>query len=160
MPDHPSTGSDHLTDHLASRIHIAFLGTPRGLTSTQKELVRRITRSFTARPEDIILHHGASKGADQEMHELACARGWKICIHPGNPLHTLPGMKPEAYSMATTPNVIRILPPQANMKRNLSLLDHADLLLAAPDFGGNIRASSVWATIRHAKSQYKMLRIL
>jgi hypothetical protein len=167
-------------------IHIGFTGTRKGMSPVQMRLLARTLdtlgsddnrnpSSLRRLSSEITVHHGACRGSDEQFHEYALRRGYKICIHPteerfiqarartpDNP-RGLNLMDPVSYRMSDpkNSNIIRILSPFPPMIRNDHILEHSDMLIAAPDFGTENRArSGSWATIRHAKKRQMMIRVL
>ncbi len=123
---------------------VGFIGTPRGLTRSQKDALARLLSAMRI----VQFHHGQSAGADAAAHEIASALGICIVLHPS----TSPGREPVKMQ-----HVIRTEEPCAAMERNRRIVHAADLLIAAPPtLEEQVRKSNgtweLWATIRYARS--------
>ena len=119
---------------------ISFTGSQHGMTVAQQEQLY----SFLSVFDSTEVHHGDCWGAD-ELFNRACLQldRFYISAHPGVDKN---GLSPKrAYC-----TVHNILPEQPYLKRNRTMVDLANVLIAAPMSMVEQRRSGTWSTIRYA----------
>lgn len=131
---------------------IGFTGTRLGMKDPQAEAFDNLViKLFYESGKIREFHHGDCIGADKEARDLvsSLAGVWIHC-HPCNL------EKFRAYTKYD--RCYEVLPP---IKRNKSIVDATDILIACP--GGTTelhRGSGTWSTIRYARSQHKKIYIV
>lgn len=125
--------------------YLGFTGTRAGLTPHQQKELDMI---FSSQPDSALLH-GDCVGADAEAHAIALKHGRSIFIHPGPD-------KQRAFCKGA----VRVSEPQPYLKRNHTIVDQCDELIACPRTHKEELRSGTWATIRYAHKSGKLLNII
>jgi hypothetical protein len=131
-------------------IHIGFTGTRRGLTDSQRIIMRRI---LVIMP-DFIAHHGAAPGADQAFDAMcvnltACT---SIVMHPST--HRL-----DEYPSAVLGPLRVRRPARPPLDRNEDIVGEAQIVIACPARATPYR-SGTWSAIRDAMELERPLAII
>ena len=120
-------------------MQIGFTGTRRGMTEHQLSAINSLLSVLCADGGHV--HHGDCWGADTEFHELAREMGLRVEIHPpSNP-------KNRSYCDADI-----LWPEYDYLVRNRHIVNHTDVLIAAPGEDHEVRRSGTWSTYRYARS--------
>lgn len=108
------------------------------MTPEQLETVREVMMKWVHNGR---LFHGACHGADRQAHTL-----WSSAreMFPSNE-----SQHRWAHSASGPKDAIHIIDPNP-LRRNRTMVDFGDLVLAAPSGGETLR-SGTWATIRYAR---------
>lgn len=132
---------------------VGFTGTQIGMSSRQKEHLRRFLTTFCNE-----FHHGDCIGADQEAHEIALEVGIPlIVIHP--PIHRLKrAMCHTKYPHGQTH--VTVLPERDYLDRNHDIVDNTLGLVAGPKSDQEELRSGTWATVRYARKLGRYLYVL
>jgi hypothetical protein len=135
---------------------LGFTGTRLGMDPDQKEAVYKLLDDLVEHcatvNEDFEVHHGDCIGADEELHYMAVGFGryvTRIVKHP--PKDT----KLRAYCQGGVE-----LPPQPYDERNLSIVNAADKIIAAPPTKEPQVRGGTWQTIRFAQTKGNLWRIV
>lgn len=96
-----------------------------------------------------VFHHGDCLGADAQAHGVARELGFWIVVHP-----------PEEPRGRAFCDGDVILPEKPFLVRNRDIVDASHLVLAAPKTAEEVLRSGTWATIRYARNEEKVLRVL
>lgn len=130
---------------------IGFTGTRAGMTEEQKKVFRDMLILASVFTEaSVRLHHGGCVGADEDAHHIAKEMGAKIVVHaPINKMGVFD------YSDAD-----EIRDSKEYLERNHDIVDESMFLAAAPKTKEEVLRSGTWATIRYARKQNKMIRML
>lgn len=122
--------------------HIGFTGTQIGMTWGQKITVRTVLEALRETGGFLqsvpIFHHGDCVGADAEAHELACAIGYQIEIHP-----------PAIAEKRAFLSGLRVHMPLPYLARNRIIVESSQAMVATPKGQEELR-SGTWSTIRYA----------
>lgn len=134
-------------------MRIGFTGTRHGMSSYQKDLLY-ITLNYMEGPLEVF-HHGDCVGADDEANVIARRLGIRTEAWPPADARL------RAYSESDF-----IHPPYPYLTRNRLIVQHCDLLIAAPNFNlhngdaiPHIRSGTLY-TIRHALEKGVLVTIL
>jgi hypothetical protein len=134
---------------------IGFTGTRNGLTRPQwKALLELLTKIDNHDPIEEA-YHGAAVGADAEF---VMAMMWMV-IDKTSQIEAYP------CNLAGYRDVMAIHhshlkhPEKDPLERNKDIVNRCDLLIACP-FGDEIQRSGTWSTVRYARTQGKMIRIV
>jgi hypothetical protein len=123
---------------------IGFTGSKYGMTPHQCQELK----SILSNPDVSEFHHGLCKGADEQAHEIALARGLFIIGHP--PILRAQRAKCKCNEMRLARQYIA---------RNRDIVDETDLLIVAPHKPEYLR-SGTWSTKRYAERIGKKFHIL
>jgi hypothetical protein len=88
-------------------------------------------------------HHGDCIGADAEAHDIASELLWFTVSHPPD------NNKARAHKKCDYERE-----PKPYLERNRDIVDHCDLMIAAPDGLEEQLRSGTWATTRYAKKTH------
>lgn len=121
-------------------MELGFTGTQRGMTERQAIAVASLLDVLT--PDGGHVHHGDCIGADAEFHALAVERGLRVEIHP--PLNE----SKRAFCKGDI-----LWPPYHYLTRNQHIVDHSEVLIAAPWEEQEQRRSGTWSTVRRARAK-------
>lgn len=126
---------------------MGFTGTQRGMTAKQLREFREMLHYGMP----VEFHHGDCIGADEEAHNSVMIHSWPctIYIHPP----CIPSKR--AFCQGAV-----ILEPRPYLERNHSIVDHCDVLVAAPKESTEQLRSGTWATVRYARKVGKHVRII
>lgn len=128
-------------------INIGFTGTRSGMSDSQKSDLREVFKSY--RGDFICFHHGDCIGSDAQAHDIALEYKATIIIHP-----PLDG----TYRAFCIGEEVRAA--EDYLKRNHSIVNETELLVAAPKTIQEELRSGTWATIRYAIKCGKDVRLL
>lgn len=124
---------------------IGFTGTQIGTTEPQRRTLWSLLKKL--HPEQF--HHGDCIGADHEAHRLARMLRLYVVLHP-----------PEDPKKRAFCDYDECREPKPYLPRNHDIVEESDLLLACPRGFTEERRSGTWATIRHATSHQRPIRII
>lgn len=130
-----------------TKMKIGFTGTRQGLTDAQIIFLSNILSSIPVIHE---FHHGDCVGADQTVHKLISQFGnpWIVGHPPIDP-------KFRAFTRCHETRE-----PLPYLKRNHNIVDDTQRLLACPRGMNEVIRSGTWATIRYARKQNKLIKII
>lgn len=97
-----------------------------------------------------VLHHGDCVGSDNQVATAFSQKDTYIIAHPGSSL---------TYRAQCIFNDL-VLPWTDNLIRNRLIVNKSDILLAFPGTEQEIPQSGTWHTIRYAKKQNLLIRIV
>lgn len=147
-------------------MNIGFTGTRNGMTKDQLErfgiLIHESLGDYAK--DGLTLYHGMCKGADEQAHyNFMLCLNWGAIGFPSN----IPDTQMNRYSIDLSwmgPNswdgFIKIHTPQDPLERNKLIVEHCDVLIAAPKSRQEERRSGTWATIRYARKLKKPIYII
>lgn len=98
-------------------------------------------------------HHGCAPGSDFQAAIIAREWGLVVIGHPGK------SKRGGVLSNLTAANHLT-LPPQEYLKRNHTIVDRGNMLVAAPRNGMEEQRSGTWATIRYARKLKRPIYIV
>jgi hypothetical protein len=140
---------------------IGFTGTRNGLTRPQWKALLELLNKINNHDHIEEAHHGAAIGADAEFvmalmwlslqADSVEGEGVKIHAHP--------------CDLANYQDMISLYHSHVKydgrdpLERNKDIVNRCDLLIACP-FGDEIQRSGTWSTVRYARTQGKMIRII
>ena len=116
---------------------VGFTGSRYGMTSEQEVSVRLLLEEL--QPEG--LHHGDCVGADREAHLIAMEMGIPIYLHP--PSNT----SLRAYCQGARYTFMH----ESYSKRDLSIVENSDTLIATPKSWLELKLGGTWQTVRFAR---------
>lgn len=116
---------------------VGFTGSRHGMTSEQEVSVRLLLEEL--QPEGI--HHGDCLGADREAHLIAQDLKIPIYVHP--PSNT----SLRAYCQGARYTFMH----ESYGKRNLSIVENSDVLIATPKSWMELKIGGTWQTVRFAR---------
>ena len=125
---------------------VGFTGTQRGVTPAQ---FRRLCEALGAWPRGEF-HHGDCVGADASAHDIACALGYRVVIHPPT------NDSKRAYCAGAAV----VLPPRGYLLRNGDIVDASEVMVATPGELSEQLRSGTWATIRRARRAERPMIII
>jgi hypothetical protein len=124
---------------MEKREHVGITATRKGLTQTQKTILRGSLKDMQDWEGAHVFHHGDCLGGDVDGAEIARELGYKIVAHPPeNP-------KLRAYDKAD-----EVREPLSYLARNRNIVDETGTLFACPD-GPERPHSGTWLTVRYAR---------
>lgn len=132
-----------------SQRNVGFTGTRHGMSRKQKATVRELLSRLCRDQKVIWFRHGDCIGADAQAHEIARMLGYQVLIHPPDN-DALRAFCDDAFS---------VLPARPYLDRNLRIVQHSHILLAAPS-GEEVQRSGTWETIRIARKIKVPIRII
>jgi len=132
--------------------HIGFTGTQLGMTSRQKEQVKKNLDIFQIdhKFNDVYCHHGDCIGADKEFHDMVLDCLFDVVVHP-------PNIKDKR---AFCDDYRFMFPEKSYLERNHDIVDNSDVLIATPKQIVEQIRSGTWATIRYARKLNKPIMII
>lgn len=141
-------------------LHVGFTGTRQGMTRKQadecKDLLSRIRRDTDlnqwAGTYRAFFHHGDCIGADAEAH---CIASELVFPHYGIIIHPPTNQK----MMANCKGAER-MKPKPYLERNHDIVDASTILIATPETEEEVLRSGTWATVRYARRQNMVVKIL
>ena len=136
-------------------LNIGFTGTRQGMSNPQFDEVLRIVemlkktapRTGLYQIADISAFHGDAVGADSQFDSICTSFGIVRFIYPSN----IEGQRAHCEDRGA-----RIAaPPAPPLERNVVIVQHSHIMIAAPHIGdehfaGDVR-SGTWSTIRKAR---------
>lgn len=126
--------------------HIGFTGTRFGMTSGQKVRTSQIVDMH----DDVVVHHGCCRGADEEFSLIANERCCTIIGHPGPP------------SEWTSELALRLShevhQPETYMKRNRAIVEASSVVIATPFQDAPQLSGGTWRTIIMALDGFRIGR--
>lgn len=148
-------------------LKIGFTGTQRGMTGQQTLAIRQCLEEIVKHHPRVELHHGDCIGSDAQMHEIF--RGflvlsqdkegndiadpdWRIVIHPPD-IDTKRAFCKVGLSISSHE-------PRPYLVRNHDIVDQSEILYATPQSYEERIRSGTWATIRYARKQRRVVRII
>lgn len=146
-------------------MNIGFTGTRQGMTDDQLErfsiLIHESLGDYAK--DGLILYHGMCKGADEQAHNNFClCLNWAAIGFPSTVPNTT--MERKIILDEGTPNAwdgfARVYEPQDPLERNKLIVEHCDVLIAAPKLRQEERRSGTWSTIRYARKLKKPVYII
>jgi len=120
---------------------LGFTGTRQGMTAQQKKTCAALIEQYD--PYKVI--HGMAIGADREFHDLATDSLSLIARIVGYPSNIPSQTSPCHDGCDYTED------PKPPLDRNRDIVDHCDILIAAPAEATEQRRGGTWYTIRYAK---------
>ena len=126
---------------------IAFTGTQQGMSANQLDELRALLRGHKPK----IAIHGDCIGGDAQFHDVVreeCPDAL-VWIFPSNI---------DAKSAHKIGDLIELQSPP--LRRNHSMVDECDLLVAGPKTLEEVLRSGTWATIRYARKTHKKVTML
>lgn len=127
-------------------IKMGFTGTRNGMTDKQKKELKKLIMGKDVRE----FHHGMCIGSDEQAHSVVFSQKPKVKI-VGHP--------PKATSTMAALPCSKVLAADTYSKRNKSIVDSADYLIATPD-AKERAGSGTWKTIRYARKKGKRIYII
>lgn len=127
---------------------VGFTGTQMGLQPHQLLGVEMALYNFYTWGINVFLH-GDCIGADAEATALAAKIGYKIHAFPSNIEYK------RAFTIADV-----IEEPDEPLARNHKIVDHCNILIAAPFQRIEVMNSGTWSTIRYARKLDKRIEIV
>lgn len=128
-------------------MELGFTGTRGALTQAQAETLCKALWYY--RKYCAVMHNGDCIGADAYAADYWTRCGGKIWLHPP----TARGKR--AFIACAVQSK-----PLPYLQRNMQIVLHADVVLAAPKENSEITHSGTWATIRYARAAGKQLSII
>jgi len=127
-------------------LKLGFTGTRHGMTDKQEKELEKLVKAkdFTE------FHHGMCIGSDEQAHTLVSS------IYPNS---IIVGHPPKAVSTMATLPCKKILDADSYLRRNKSIVDSSDYLIATPD-AKERAGSGTWKTIRYARKKGKRIYII
>lgn len=126
--------------------NIGITATRDGLTGPQLLTIRRRLLPFTIQGAEVdTLHQGCCVGGDEQITILASALGFHVCAHP--PVDQRYYFSQLAWELSEKRQL-----PLSFLDRNKVIVDHSDILIAAPKTKSDFGRSGTWSTIRYALS--------
>jgi len=119
--------------------NICFTGTRKGLSKQQLELLQQLLSNME---NPITFRHGDCVGADEQAHKIAVKTRSEIIIHPPTD---------EKYRAFCKSKLV--LNPDEYLRRNHTMVDRSQILIAAPDSNKEKKRSGTWATVRYARKK-------
>ena len=127
-------------------LKLGFIGTRHGMTLRQEEELTRLVEAKKVKE----FHHGMCVGSDEQAHTIVVSQKPKIKI-VGHP--------PTAVKSVATVACGEIMDPDSFSRRNKSIVDCTDYLVATPD-AKERAGSGTWKTVRYARKQGKRIYII
>lgn len=125
---------------------LGVTATRDGLTSTQKAWLELLIRKHRV----TCLVHGDCIGGDADCHDIARKLGLRVEIRP-----------PDNPKQRAFKNGDVVFSPKPYLERNHDIVDSVDAMLGFPaQVEEQWRGSGTWATIRYAKKQGKLRKIV
>lgn len=133
-------------------VKIAFTGTRRRLSATQREKVIEVLKYFSGQCLEV--HHGDCVGADAEFDDIVVSLRtpeWPIVrvIHP-----------PTDLSRRALCGGEHILPERDYLKRHHDMVNVCSILIGCPFDHQEIIRSRTWATIRYARMLHRVVIVI
>ena len=122
---------------------VGFTGSRKGINQLQADKIKDFLKEHYV----IHAHHGDCIGADELFHQIASSIVKDISIHP-----------PDKKGLRSFCKVLGqgiLLEEKPFIKRNHTIVDVCDVLIACPDSSKEKVRSGTWATIRYARKQNK-----
>lgn len=130
----------------------SFTATRQGMTEAQKDKLQ-FELQYT---HPVLFIHGGCVGGDNEADMIAVALHLYRAIYPSNLQDRLPlltFLARDEYRLY----IHEAAPP---LKRNHTIVDRGDILIACPHGKTEVLRSGTWATIRYARKQHKPITII
>lgn len=132
---------------------LAFTGTRQGMTVKQMDVVK----NFLIRHLPSKVLHGDCYGADIEFHKIVYDYRTFLGISRTEPVIEI---HPSNLSSRANNDGDIILPPDDPIKRDRTMVDRCDKLLATPKSFNEELRSGTWTTIRYARKLGKIIYIV
>ena len=128
---------------------VGFTGTRKGMTNSQKLVVRTFFSDNDVEEGD----HGDCIGGDEDFHEICQHYGVPVVLHPPD----------DPRLRAYCQGAVRVEPERPYLVRNRIIVDKSGILLAAPkemDEPPPARGQGTWSTVRYARRSGAAFRIV
>ena len=134
---------------------IGFTGTREGMTRLQRAFVIRAVGMCHVNE----VHHGGCVGADEDFHRLSLVLNIPVHVHFGcNSQGKTPSKMEETTNVKG--KTIKVYEPRPYLKRDKTIVDNVEMLIATPKGHKEELRSGTWATIRYAKKKNKKILIV
>jgi hypothetical protein len=130
-------------------MRLGFSGTQSGMSAAQYSTLDAWLHENKALLAEI--HHGGCIGADAEFHNLVGEHGlWKLVhVHPCNIYN-------KTAQLRGTP--AKVWPVDFALERNLTIVQHSDIVIVTPKEDDEVRRSGTWATVRRARKLRRLIK--
>ena len=128
---------------------LGFSGTQTGMTDDQYMTLDQWLMENKQLLTEI--HHGGCVGADAQFHNLVGEHGlWKLVhVHPSNNYH-------KTAQLAGVP--AKVWPVDFPLERNLTIVQHSDIVIVTPKEDDEVLRSGTWATVRRARKLRRLIK--
>lgn len=138
---------------------IGFTGTRKGMCDLQKLYLRFLIRQL----DPVEFHHGDCIGADAEAHEIVMSFNVGRLEAHKTKIHIHPPVNNKSRAFCGVDNALKyctVHKSEKYLKRNRSIVDASDILVAMPNQQKEILRSGTWATVRYAKKKKVELYVI
>lgn len=133
---------------IRSRRHVGFTGTQAGMTSVQRDKVKKkLARLFEQGYTDF--HHGDCVGADAEAPAIAKELGYTTHCHPCD--------ISAKRAFTTNDYTYDVLKP---LNRNKHIVEESELMIATPFTFEEQQRSGTWSTVRYSRKTNTQLVLI
>jgi hypothetical protein len=132
--------------YAALELEVGFSGNQQGLSSSQWRSFRHVLEQW--RPGTF--HHGDCIGSDADAHAIALSLGWCVVLHP----------PADPKKRAFCEGAFVTLPPRPFLKRNDTIAEVVDVLVATPREVEEVLRSGTWSTVRRARARKKPIILI
>jgi len=132
---------------IINNMKVGFTGTQKGMTDVQRDKFITLMWDLINRSQErITFSHGDCIGADTEAHSI---------VYPAVAIHIYPptNISKRAFCNMRWKGTSIVHPEQGYIKRNHSIVDASDILIATPKEKKEMLRSGTWATIRYARKK-------